>query len=86
MQTVEIYGTDTCRWCASARALLQKQGIAFVYRNMTKDPSLEEEFAARSNHALTVPQIFIGKIHVGGYSDLLMADLNGTLQQMIGGH
>ena len=82
---VEIYGIDNCKWCASARELLLKRSILFVYHDMSVYPALKDEFVRRTNNAKTVPQIFVGDTLVGGYKELAAAYLNGTLQQMIGG-
>lgn len=83
MQTIEIYGQDDCPWCVRAKVLCEKRGFKFTYRDMAGDPSLEAEFVTRSNGAATVPQIFVGATHIGGFTDLAAADRSGALQQMI---
>jgi len=85
MQTLEIYGTQTCGYCARAKALLQRRGIPFVYYDMTAEPELRLEFDTRTNGAQTVPQIFSGIKRIGGFNELEALDRSGELQQVIGG-
>jgi glutaredoxin 3 len=86
---IEIYGQkikgDDCPWCKRAVTLCENFGYAHVYRDMTANEVLQSEFLTRSNNAGTVPQIFVGDTHVGGYQEFETMVANGTIQQLIGG-
>jgi len=76
MKKVLVYGTAACPYCQTAKQLLQSQGIAFeeirVDIDLEKRSVMEQKSGRR-----TVPQIFIGERHVGGFSDLkVLADAN----------
>lgn len=76
---VTIYTTDRCPYCSNAKALLHARGLG-GFREIRVDQSAEQmaEMLARSGRR-TVPQIWIGERHVGGYEDLLALARNGGL-------
>ena len=65
-----IYTTATCPWCQRAKVLMDKHGIAFEEIDVSTDQQLQQEMIERSKR-MTVPQIFFGDEHVGGYEDLV---------------
>lgn len=65
-----IYTTVTCPWCQRAKLLMDKHGIAFEEIDVSTDQQLQQEMMDRSKR-MTVPQIFFGDDHVGGYEDLV---------------
>jgi len=82
MQAVTIYTTSTCPYCDRAKQLLNQKNIPFKEIDVT-DSSDREAMMERANGRKTVPQIFIGEHHVGGFDDLnaLKAEeLNALLQ------
>lgn len=83
--TIEIYGRDGCSWCKRAVALCLQQGLPYEYLDMSERPYLIEDFNRRSGGARTVPQIFVGQIHIGGHDDFRAKVLSGEIQQIIGG-
>lgn len=90
MIRIEVYGrqvgeNQACRWCERAKALLAKRGLSFSYIDITENAALQAEFAERTDNAATVPQIFVGTRHVGGFVDLAAADHDGSLFQMLQG-
>jgi glutaredoxin 3 len=85
MQPVEIYTTQICPYCAMAKRLLQKKGVAFAEIDVGRDPSKREAMIQRANGRRTVPQIFIGGVHVGGCDDLHDLDYAGKLDPMLAG-
>jgi glutaredoxin 3 len=85
MPTVEIYTTPTCPYCAMAKRLLQKKGVAYHEIDVSRDPSLRHAMTQRANGARTVPQIFIGTRHVGGCDDLHALDHAGKLDPLLAG-
>ena len=70
MAPVEIYTTRFCPYCVSAKALLTRKGVKFTEIDVSGDYQRRQEMVARSNGRMTVPQIFIGAVHVGGSDDL----------------
>jgi glutaredoxin 3 len=85
MQPVEIYTTQICPYCAMAKRLLQKKGVAYTEIDVGRDPSLREAMIQRANGRRTVPQIFIGDTHVGGCDDLHDLDHAGKLDPLLAG-
>lgn len=82
---IEIYGRDDCRFSAASRAHVQRKGYRFVYHDMTANPALAHDLEDRlGEKPETVPQIFIGAHHIGGFSDLQASD--AVIQQILGGN
>lgn len=83
MAKIEIYTTPTCPFCHAAKALLARKGQKFVEITV-ENPDLRARMSARANGRRTVPQIFIGSVHVGGYDDLAALDMGGGLDPLLG--
>jgi len=83
MKTVEIYTSTFCGFCVAAKRLLDKKGVEFIEYNVGNDPAKRQEMMARANGGHTVPQIFIGDYHVGGYDDLAALERNGELDPLL---
>ena len=84
MAKVEIYTTPTCPYCHAAKALLADKGAAYTEISVV-DPVLREAMTARSHGRRTVPQIFVGDVHVGGYDDMAALDRQGGLDPLLAG-
>ncbi len=82
MKTVEIYTTQTCPYCIAAKGLLKKKGVAYKEIDVGADPALRQAMTERAGRR-SVPQIFIGGIHVGGCDDLHALDQAGKLDPML---
>ena len=82
MNDVTIYTKDYCGYCAQAKTLLQAKSVAFTEIDVTHDPDLEAEMMERSGRR-TVPQIFVGGEHVGGFDDLVALDASGQLDPLL---
>lgn len=82
MAKVVIYSTAVCPFCVNAKQLLQKKGAAFEERRIDTDPKLREKMMADSGRR-TVPQIWIGDTHVGGFTDLWALDKSGELDSLL---
>lgn len=67
----KIYTTQTCPWCQRAKVLMDKEGIPFEEIDVTTDIVRQTEMIERSGRQ-SVPQIFFGETHVGGYDDLIV--------------
>ena len=83
MSKIEVYTTRYCPYCISAKALLKKKGAAFTEIDVSGDPEKRGEMITRSNGRMTVPQIFIGSVHVGGSDDLHALDRAGKLDPLL---
>lgn len=81
---VEIYTKWGCGFCTRAKALLGGKGVEFEEYDITMGGPKRVEMLARSNGGTTVPQIFIGEIHVGGSDDLVAMEQTGKLDMLLG--
>ena len=79
MAKVEIYSTIFCGYCARAKALLTRKGVAYENIDVLEDPSRRDEMVARAGGGTTVPQIFIDGAHIGGSDDLYALERAGEL-------
>lgn len=82
MKQVTIYSSNTCGFCTMAKRLLQQKGVVPVDIGVDGDPALRQELTQRTGRR-TVPQIFIGEQHVGGYDDLAALERTGKLEEML---
>lgn len=80
---VEIYTREACGYCTSAKALLQKKGIAFIEFPAGDDPDKRREMVQRSHGGNTFPQIFINGRSIGGSDELHDLDYAGQLDAML---
>ena len=82
MATIEIYTTPTCPYCHAAKALLNEKGADFTEITVL-DPGKRAAMTERANGRRTVPQIFIGATHVGGYDDMAALERRGQLDPLL---
>ena len=82
MAKVEIYTTPTCPYCHAAKALLKEKGVDYSEITVL-DPDLREKMTQRAHGRRTVPQIFVGETHVGGYDDMAALDRRGGLDPLL---
>jgi glutaredoxin 3 len=85
MTKVEIYTGPRCPYCDRAKALLDTKGAAYTEYKLGQDQALMEEMLERSGGRKTVPQIFIGGVHVGGCDDLHELNRQGKLDPLLKG-
>ncbi len=83
MKSVEIYTTPICGYCHAAKRLLSHKGIEFTEIDVMREPAKRAEMTQRSNGGMTVPQIFIGGVPVGGCDDLYALERAGKLDPML---
>ncbi len=83
MKKVEIYTSPLCGYCHAAKRLLTKKGVAFEETNVMAKPGKRSEMLARSFGRTSVPQIFIGGTHVGGFDDLAELESDDKLDAML---
>lgn len=79
---VKMYATRFCPYCMRARSLLAKKSVAYTEIGVGADAGLWAEMEAASGRS-TVPQIFIGDVHVGGYDDMAALDRAGKLDALL---
>ena len=81
--SVVLYTSGWCGYCFSAKKMLDKKGVEYTEIRIDKETGKREEMEQLS-HRVTVPQIFIGDVHVGGFDDLVDLDIDGELDSMLG--
>ena len=83
MSPVTMYSTQVCPYCVMAEKFLQKKGVANLEKILIdRDPAQREIMMTRTGRR-TVPQIYIGETHVGGYDDLVALDRAGQLDPLL---
>lgn len=82
MAKIEIYTTPTCPYCHAAKSLLADKGADYTEITVL-DPDLRAAMTQRAHGRRTVPQIFIGETHVGGYDDMAALDRAGGLDELL---
>lgn len=80
---ITIYTKMACPYCAAAKALLKAKGQTWTEIDIEKVEGAREEMIEKSGGRLTVPQIFIGARHVGGFDDLSELDGSGELDKLL---
>lgn len=83
MKPVTMYIKPTCPYCQQAHFLLEEKGIVYKTINLLQHPELRDEMIERSGGRTTVPQIFIGDTHVGGFDDLEALEKSGQLDALL---
>lgn len=79
---VQMYANAWCPYCAAARALLSKKQARVTEIDIEQFPERKAEMIERSGR-YTVPQIFVGTTHVGGFDDLAAMERAGTLDALL---
>jgi len=80
--SVTMYSTRFCPYCVAARRLLAEKGVAFEDIGVDGDVELRRKMTERAGQR-TVPQIWIGERHVGGYTDLAALEQRGELDRLL---
>ena len=83
MKPVEIYTSPLCGYCHAAKSLLSKKGVEFTEIDVWAAPDRKPEMIQRANGGRTVPQIFVGEVHVGGCDDLFELEGAGKLDALL---
>jgi len=85
MKPVRMYTTQVCPFCIRAKALLRQRGVAQIDEvRVDLDPCQRAHMMELTGRR-TVPQIFIGDIHVGGCDELIALDQRGALMPLLAG-
>ena len=83
MARIVMYSTGTCPYCIMAERLLRSKGVTEIEKiRVDLDPARRTEMMERTGRR-TVPQIYIGDTHIGGYDDLAQLDRNDELAKLL---
>jgi glutaredoxin 3 len=83
MSTVKMYTTQVCPYCQRAKALLKQRGVEHIEEIRIDQDAAQREHMMAITGRRTVPQIFIGATHVGGFDDLAALDQKGELAALL---
>jgi glutaredoxin 3 len=83
MPSVEIYTSPLCGFCHAAKRLLNEKGVSFSEVDVLANPDRKPEMIQRADGGRTVPQIFVGDIHIGGCDDLYALERAGKLDALL---
>ncbi len=79
---VTIYTTEPCGFCRQAKALLESRGLSYREVNLAKDPAGRADLVALTGQ-MTFPQIVVGQRSIGGFRELVEADRDGRLPELL---
>lgn len=82
MSKIVIYTANLCPYCTMAKRLLDKKGASYTEINVDAKPGLRQKMMEETRRR-TVPQIFIGNMHVGGFDDLHALEIKNELDALI---
>ncbi|MDD5578895.1 MAG: glutaredoxin 3 [Methylobacter sp.] len=82
MPEILIYSSKFCPYCIMAKRLLDKKGVLYTEIYVDSKPGLREQMVAKTKRR-TVPQIYIGDYHVGGFDDLYALDQQKKLDSLL---
>lgn len=82
MSEVIMYCTRFCPYCIRAEQLLTRKGVAITKISVDNLPDIWDEMERKTGRD-TVPQIYIGDYHVGGYDDMVELDMDGELDELL---
>ena len=83
MPEILIYTTTICPYCVMAKRLLDKKGVSYTEINVGSEVGLREEMMRKTKRR-TVPQIYIGDLHVGGFDELYALEQQKKLDTLLG--
>jgi glutaredoxin 3 len=79
---VLLYTTEPCGFCRQAKALLESRGVGYDEVNLVRDPTGRERLVALTGQ-MTFPQVVVGERSLGGFRELVEADRDGTLDELL---
>lgn len=82
MPRIQMYATAVCPYCVRARRLLEKKGVDYEEIRVDQDREQHQVMLKRSGRD-TVPQIFIGDRHIGGFDDMVELDMDDELDPLL---
>lgn len=85
MPQVIVYSKETCPYCVMAKNLLKQKGVAEIQEIRIDLQPEERDIMIEKTGRMTVPQIYIGNFHVGGFDDLAKLNRSGELDKLLAG-
>ena len=82
---VILYSTAICPYCVAAKNFLKSKGRDWTEVRIDLDPAEREKMIARAKRT-SVPQIFVGEVHVGGYDDMIALHRSGGFDALVAGN
>lgn len=82
MRDVTVYTTEPCSFCTRVKMLLRSSGIEFREENLAGKPDKVVELAEKTG-MMTLPQVVVGSILIGGYNETAAAAANGMLADLV---
>ncbi len=82
MSKILIYSSNICPYCIMAKRLLKNKGLDYSEINVDSEPGMREEMMEKTKRR-TVPQIYIGDYHVGGFNELHALDQSKELDKLL---
>ncbi|OQW71794.1 MAG: glutaredoxin 3 [Proteobacteria bacterium ST_bin11] len=82
MPEIIIYTAKLCPYCTMAKKLFDRKGVGYTEINVDAQPGLREQMMEKTKRR-TVPQIYIGERHIGGFDDLHALDMNHELDPLL---
>lgn len=81
---ITIYSTAVCPYCVAAKNFLKSKGESWTEVRIDLDPAEREKMMAKTRRT-SVPQIFVGEVHVGGFDDMMALHQAGKLEPLLNG-
>ena len=81
---ITIYSSAICPYCVMAKNFLKSKGLAWTEVRIDIDPVAREAMMAKARRT-SVPQIFVGDVHVGGYDDMMALHRAGKFEPLLAG-
>src|SRR5690606_33407269 len=81
---ITLYTSAVCGYCVAAKNFLRSRGLEWEEVRIDLDPAERERMVARTRRS-TVPQIFVGEVHVGGYDDMMALHRAGKFDALLAG-
>ena len=82
MREVTVYTTEPCSFCTRVKMLLRSRGIDFREENLSGNPEAVVQLAEKTG-MMTLPQVTVGSVLVGGYQETAAAAANGMLADLL---
>ena len=83
MKNILIYTGPSCNFCAAAKKLLERNNLKFSEIDISSGENIRDEMIKKSNGQRTIPQIFFGDHHVGGYTELRALEKENKLKELL---
>lgn len=83
MKNILIYTGPSCNFCDAAKRLLERNKLRFSEIDVSSGENIRDEMIKKTNGQRTIPQIFFGDRHVGGYTELRALEKENKLQDLL---